>query len=306
MSIQNYKQLKAAVGKLSPVPVAVAAAADQEVIDSLKLAHDLGFLGTCYVAGNAEAIGKCIAQAQDDPKQYQIIAARDDAEAGRLAVKAVREQGARILVKGSLKSELYLRAILDKEQGIKASSVLSNLSLFEMASYPKFLAVTDNAILIVPTLDEKRAVIENTRPLWRALGIEPAKVAALAAVETVSSKMPATVEAAALAMMSQRGQLKGFLVEGPMGYDAAINKECAATKGMGKSLVCGEPDMILAPNLETANSLGKSYKFHGQAVWGGLVFGAAVPAVLNSRSDDSQNRLNSLMIARAIAEGRAV
>jgi phosphate butyryltransferase len=306
MSIQNYKQLKEAVSKLSAVPVAVAAAADEEVIGSLKLAHDLGFIGKCYVTGNAEAIGKCIAQAKDDPKHYEIIAAKDDAEAGRLAVKAVREQGAKILVKGSLKSELYLKAILDKEQGIKASSVLSNLSVFEMASYHKFLAITDNAILIVPTLDEKKAVIENTRPLWRALGIEKAKVAALAAVETVSSKMPATVDAAALAMMSQRGQLKGFLVDGPMGYDAAINKECAATKGLDKSPVCGDADMILAPNLETANSLGKSYKFHGNAVWGGLVFGATVPAVLNSRSDDSQNRLNSMMIARAIAEGKAI
>jgi phosphotransacetylase len=175
-----------------------------------------------------------------------------------------------------------------------------------MASYHKFLAVSDNAILIVPTLDEKKAVIENTRPLWRALGIEQAKVAALAAVETVSSKMPATVDAAALAMMSQRGQLKGFVVDGPMGYDAAISRECAASKGLDKSPVCGDPDLILAPNLETANSLGKSYKFHGQAVWGGLVFGAAVPAVLNSRSDDSQNRLNSLMIARAMAEGKAI
>jgi phosphate butyryltransferase len=247
MSIQNYKQLKEAVGKLSAVPVAVAAAADPEVIGSLKLAHQLGFIGKCYVAGNPEAIKKCIAQAQDDPGHYEIIPARDDAEAGRLAVKAVREQGARILVKGSLKSELYLKAILDKEQGIKASSVLSNLSLFEMASYHKFLAVSDNAILIVPTLDEKKAVIENTRPLWRALGIEQAKVAALAAVETVSSKMPATVDAAALAMMSQRGQLKGFVVDGPMGYDAAISRECAASKGLDKSPVCGDPDLILAP-----------------------------------------------------------
>jgi phosphate butyryltransferase len=205
-------------------------------------------------------------------------------------------------VKGSVKSEAYIKAILDSEQGIRASSVLSNLSLFEMPSYPKFLAMTDNAILILPTLAEKAAVIENTRPLWTALGVSPVKVAALAAVETVNPKMQATVDAAALSVMSARGQIKGFLVEGPLGYDAAISSECAATKGLEGSQVCGFPDMILAPNLETANSLGKSYKFHGGAVWGGLVFGARVPAVLNSRSDDGRNRLNSMAIARAVAQ----
>jgi phosphotransacetylase len=106
--------------------------------------------------------------------------------------------------------------------------------------------------------------------------------------------------------MSARGQLKGFLVDGPLGYDALIDRECAISKNLGASEVCGDPDMILAPNLETANSLGKSYKFHGDAVWGGLVLGATVPAVLNSRSDDAPNRLNSLLIARAMAEGRSL
>ncbi len=306
MSIKNFKELKAAVSKLSPVDVAVAAAADMDVIGSLKLAHEIGFVGKCYVAGNPDEIKKCIEKVGDNPSLYEIIPAKDDAEAGKLAVRAVREKGAKILVKGNLKSELYLKAILDKENGIKVSSILSNLSMFEMVSYPKFLAVSDNAILIVPTLEEKKAVIENTRALWKSLGIENAKVAALAAVETVSSKMQATVDAAALTMMCNRGQIKGFIVDGPMGYDAAISKECAADKHLENSPVCGEPDLILAPNLETANSLGKSYKFHGGAIWGGLVFGASVPAVLNSRSDDQQNRLNSLMIARAVVEGKSI
>ncbi|MBN1619127.1 phosphate butyryltransferase, partial [candidate division WOR-3 bacterium] len=210
------------------------------------------------------------------------------------------------LVKGSLKSQLYLKAILDKEEGIKVSPVLSNLSLFEMKSYHKFLAVSDNAIVIYPTLEEKRAIIENTRRLWDSLGVKDVKVAALAAVETVNPKMQATLDAAALSVMSGRGQLKGFTVEGPLGYDAAVSRECALHKGLGSSVVCGDPDYILAPNLETANSLGKSYKFHGGATWGGMVFGAKVPCVLNSRSDDEQNRFNSLLIARAIVHGKSL
>jgi len=302
MAIKNYAELKKVAGTLSPVPVAVAAAADPEVIGSLKLGHELGCIGTCFVTGDPEAIKRCVGEAGDDLKKYEIIAAKDDAEAGRLAVQAVRERGAKILVKGSLKSELYLKAILDKEQGIKASSVLSNISVFEMASYHKFLGISDNAIIVSPTLEEKRAIIENTRSLWKALGIENPKVGLLAAVETVSPKQQATVDAALLVVMAQRGQIKGFTIEGPFGYDALISAEAAAVKGIKNSLVCGDPDLIVAPNLETANSLGKSYKFHGNATWGGLVLGAKVPAVLNSRSDDAQNRLNSLLIARAIAE----
>ncbi|HSA34419.1 MAG TPA: phosphate acyltransferase [bacterium] len=301
MVIRNYTELKKAVGTLPPVTVAVAAAADPEVIGGLKLAHDMGFIGTCIVTGDPKAIEKCIAEAGDDIKKYEIVAAKDDGSAGRLAVRAVREQGAKILVKGSLKSELYLKAILDKEQGIKASAVLSNISLFEMPSYHKFLGVTDNAIIVAPTIEEKRAIIENTRPLFKALGVDKPKVALLAAVETVSPKQPATQDAAALVVMAMRGQIKDFIVDGPLGYDAAISAEAAATKGIKNSPVCGDPDLIVAPNLETANSLGKSYKFHGSATWGGLVLGALVPAVLNSRSDDEQNRLNALLLARAMA-----
>ncbi len=301
MAIRNYTELKKAMGALPPVTVAVAAAADPEVIGGLKLAHEMGFVGTCIVTGDPAAIERCIAEAHDDPKLYEIVAAKNDAEAGMLAVQAVREQGAKILVKGSLKSELYLKAILDKERGIKAAQVLSNISIFEMPSYHKFLGVTDNAIIVAPTLEEKRAIIENTRPLWKALGVDKPKTALLAAVETVSPKQPATQDAAALVVMAMRGQIKDFIVDGPLGYDAAISAEAALTKGIKNSPVCGDPDLIIAPHLATANSLGKSYKFHGSATWGGLVLGARVPAVLNSRSDDEQNRLNALLLARAMA-----
>jgi len=306
MSISSFQELIDAVSGLPPVPVAVAGAADDRVMASLREGHELGFIGKCFLTGPGDAVSKAVALSGDDPSMYEIIPAATDQQMSALAVRAVRDDGALILVKGSVKSEAYIKAILDSENGIRASSVLSNLSLFEMPSYPKLLAMTDNAILILPTLAEKAAVIENTRPLWNALGVKPVLVAALAAVETVNPKMQATVDAAALSVMSLRGQLKGFTVEGPLGYDALISSECAATKGMSGSAVCGMPDMILAPNLETANSLGKSYKFLGGASWGGLVFGARVPAVLNSRSDDGRNRLNSMAMARAIAEGRTL
>lgn len=304
MSIRSFEQLIRAVSALPPVPVAVAGAADPRVMQSLREGHERGFIGKCYLAGPEGAVEDAVSALGGGSFPFEILHAETDSRMCALAVEAVRNRIAGILVKGSVKSQAYIRAILDSETGIRVSPVLSNLSLFEMPSFPKFLGVTDNAILIEPGLAEKAAVIRNSLPLWEALGVSPVKVAALAAVETVNPAMKATVDAAALSVMSSRGQLGGFIVEGPLGYDAAISAESAATKGLGGSRVCGEPDMLLAPNLETANSLGKSYKFHGGASWGGLVFGGSAPAVLNSRSDDGRNRLNSMAMARATAEAR--
>ncbi|MBC8499602.1 MAG: hypothetical protein H8D39_03640, partial [Candidatus Atribacteria bacterium] len=182
--------------------------------------------------------------------------------------------------------------------------VLSNLTMFEMESYHKFIAVTDNAIIPFPTLLEKKVIIENTKPLWTSLGIDKPKVAVLAAIELVNPKMEATVDAACLAKMAERGQIKGFSVDGPLSYDIAINLTCAQGKHITDSSVAGDPDLLLLPNLEAANILGKSYKFHGKAESGGLILGATVPVVLNSRSDSAERRLNSMLMARAIAEGR--
>lgn len=302
MSIRNFKDLIKAVSGLSPVPVAVAGGADSRVIASLKQGHELGFIGRCFLAGPEQEIQRIISESGDNPALYEVLPASSNTEISREAVRAVRDLGAEILVKGSVKSIAYIKAILDSETGIRVSSVLSNLSLFEMPSLSSFLAITDNAILINPDLGEKAAVIRNTSPLWKALGVEPVRVAALAAVETVNPKMQSTVDAAALAVMSAKGQFPGFIVEGPLGYDAAISEECAAAKKLEHSEVCGRPDMILSPNLETANALGKSYKFHGNAVWGGLVFGATVPAVMNSRSDQDTNRLNSMAMARVLIQ----
>lgn len=298
--IRSFSELVAAVSELPPVAVSVAGGADASVIASLKEGHELGIVSKCYLTGSEELLEKAVIESGIDRSLYHILPCSSETEMNRKAVSMVRENDAKILVKGSVKSKGYILAILDGDTGIKVSPVLSNLSLFEMPSLPGLIAVTDNAILINPDLREKKAVISNTLPLWIALGIDPVRVAALSTVETVDFKIQSTIDAAALQVMSARGQLPGFIVEGPLGYDAAISAECAAAKHITNSQVCGRVDMILAPNLETANALGKSYKFHGNASWGGLVFGAAVPAVLNSRSDKAENRLNSLAMARAI------
>ena len=302
MYIKSFKELKEAVVKLEPMRVVVAAAEDERVIGGIKLAKELGIVKLPILTGELKKITEIIQSLEEDINEYDIRETSDDSEAARLAVSTINNKEAQVLVKGRLETIYYLKAILDKENGIRASEVLSNLTMFEMESYHKFIAVTDNAIIPFPTLLEKKVIIENTKPLWTSLGIKKPKVAVLAAIELVNPKMEATVDAACLAKMAERWQIKGFSVDGPLSYDIAINLTCARVKHITNSLVAGDPDLLLLPNLEAANILGKSYKFHGKAESGGLILGAKVPVVLNSRSDSSERRLNSILMARAIAE----
>ncbi|MBU4047755.1 phosphate butyryltransferase [bacterium] len=304
MSIKNFKELKEIVVKLKPMRVVVAAAEDERVIGGIKLAKELGIVKSPILTGELKKITEIIKSLGEDINEYDIRETADGSEAARIAVRTINDGEAQILVKGRLETVYYLKTILDKENGIRASEILSNLTMFEMESYHKFIAVTDNAIIPFPTLLEKKVIIENTKPLWTSLGINKPKVAVLAAIELVNPKMDATVDAACLAKMAERGQIKGFSVDGPLSYDIAINLTCAQGKHITNSLVAGDPDLLLLPNLEAANILGKSYKFHGKAESGGLILGAKVPVVLNSRSDSAERRLNSMLMARAIAEGR--
>lgn len=304
MFIKNFKELKEAVTKLKPMKVVVAAAEDERVIGGIKLAKELGIVTFPILTGELKKITEIIQLLEEDINEYDIRDTSDDSEAASLAVNIINNNEAQVLVKGRLETVYYLKAILDKENGIKFSEVLSNLTMFEMESYHKFIAVTDNAIIPFPTLKEKKVIVENTKPLWTSMGIDKPKVAVLAAIELVNPKMDATVDAACLAKMVERGQIKGFSVDGPLSYDTAISLTCAQGKHITNSLVAGDPDLLLLPNLEAANILGKSYKFHGKAKSGGLILGAKVPVVLNSRSDSSERRLNSILMARAVAEGQ--
>lgn len=302
MSIKNFADLKEKAKKLKPIRISVAAAADEKVIESIKLAQDLNIIKNPILTGDKNKIEKIIAKNNIELKKYEIIDAINDAEAAKLAVQAVKEKKVKAIAKGKLETIYYLKAILDKEKGIKASKVLNNLTLFEMESYHKLIAISDNAIIMEPSLEDKKAIIENTKQLWSALEIETPKVAVLAAVEIVNSKMQATVDGCCLSKMVDRGQIKGFDIDGPLSYDIAMSLECAERKSMKDFKVPGDPDLLVMPNLEAANILGKSYKLHGNAKSGGIVFGADVPVILNSRSDKAKRRLNSIVMARVIAE----
>ncbi|MGR3815954.1 MAG: phosphate acyltransferase [Cognatishimia activa] len=229
-----------------------------------------------------------------------VLAAQTPADMARLAVSEIREGRADILIKGAVDSGAYLKAVVNRDTGIAVSRVLSNISIAELPGFGRLIGATDNGILPAPTCEQKRAIIQNSAALWRGLGVVNPKVALVAATEKVTPAMPATIDAATLV----RQGANGFLLAGPMGYDMAISPRAAAIKGAAADGVSGCADMLVFPNIEAANAVVKSWKFHANAQTGSIVLGGRVPILLNSRSDGAQARLNGLLLAIAMLRGQ--
>ncbi len=306
MTIKSFYQLERAVQRLKPLRIVVVSAEDEKVLTGVRLALKKGIVFEPILVGNSRQIKKSLMNLDEELKNYQIKNALNHFDAAQIAIKAIKAGEAHILAKGKIKTNLFLKAILDKECGIKVSPVLSNLTLFELESYHKFIGITDMAIIPTPGLKEKVDIINNSYPLWHALGIIKPKVAVLAAIEVVNPGMQTTVDAACLAKMAERNQIKNFLIDGPLSYDVALDAGFARDKGIHDSIVAGDPDMLLVPNLEAGNILGKSLKIHGKAKSGAIVFGAEVPIMINSRSDSAERRYYSTLMARAIAENKTL
>jgi phosphotransacetylase len=196
-----------------------------------------------------------------------------------------------------------MSAIVSREGGLRTARRISHVFLMDIPTYHKVLIVTDGAINIAPTLEDKVDICQNAIDLAISLGLEKPKVAILAAVETVTSKMPATIDAAALCKMAERGQIKGGILDGPLAFDNAINAHAAETKGI-KSAVAGDPDILLAPDLEAGNILAKQLSFLASADSAGMVLGAKVPVILTSRADSVRSRIASCAVAKLVAHAR--
>jgi phosphate acetyltransferase len=220
------------------------------------------------------------------------------------AVELVRQGEAQLLMKGSLHSDELLGAVLAKEIGLRTKRRLSHVFIMDVPTYHKVLIVTDAAINIVPTLEDKVDICQNAVDLAIALGVKRPKVAILAAVETVNSKMRSTIDAAALCKMADRGQISGALLDGPLAFDNAISVDAARMKGI-TSEVAGDPDILLVPDLEAGNMLAKQLTFLANADSAGLVLGARVPIILTSRADSVRSRIASCAVAMMAAHARA-
>ena len=298
----KYEQLLARCRTLAPVATAVAHPCEATALEGAVDAAVNGLIDPILVGPEAKIREIAAAHNIDLGKARIVDAPHSHASAAR-AVALVRAGEAEILMKGSLHTDELLGAVVARDTGLRTGRRISHVFIMDVPTYHKVLIVTDAAINIAPTLEDKVDICQNAIDLAVSLGVERPKLAILAAVETVTSKMPATIDAAALCKMAERGQIRGGLLDGPLAFDNAISREAARVKGI-TSEVAGDPDILLAPDLEAGNILAKQLTFLANADSAGLVLGARVPIVLTSRADSVRARIASCGVAMLAAHAR--
>jgi phosphate acetyltransferase len=298
----KYEQVLERCWSLAPVVTAVAHPCEATALAGAIDAAARGLIVPILV-GPAEKIRAVAAAAQIDLGNARLVDAPHSHAAAAAAVALVRCGEAELLMKGSLHTDELLGAVVARDIGLRTGRRLSHAFIMDVPTYHKVLLVTDGAINIAPTLEDKVDICQNAIDLAVALGVARPRVAILAAVETVTPKMPATIDAAALCKMAERGQITGGVLDGPLAFDNAISKEAAAMKGL-RSEVAGDPDILLAPDLEAGNILAKQLTFLAHADSAGIVLGARVPIILTSRADSVRSRIASCAVAVLAAHVR--
>lgn len=278
-----------------PKKIAVAAAQDDDVLKAVKAAVKENICIPILV-GDKERIIKLSQEINFDLNNIQIVDEKDSNQAARIAVSLVSSGQADIVMKGLIDTSIILKAVLDKEIGLRTGSILSHAAVFELDTYHKLLIITDAAMNIAPTALEKKQIIENTLTLCHSLDIEKPKVAVICAKEKVSDKMQATVDAQTLVQMYKDKEIIDCIVEGPFGLDNAISKEAAAIKKV-KGEVAGDADILLMPNIEAGNVMYKALTYFSNSKNAGIILGAKAPIVLTSRADSDETKLNSILLA---------
>ena len=298
--LKTFNEVLNKAKEYGPKKMAVASAGAEDVLKAVEAARKEGLTDSILVGDKKEIIQ--IAEKMGiDPANYEIIDKPDKTETARCAVELVRNKKASILMKGMMGTARLLQAVLDKEIGLRTNRLLSHVYTLEVNNYNRLLTMTDGAMNISPDLKQKAQIIQNAIYYAHSLGIEKPKVAVVAAIELVNPDMPVTVDAACLAKMSERGQIVGGIVDGPLGFDNAISKEAAEHKGI-ESPVSGEVDIVLVPNIESGNIFAKGLVYLAKAVPAGLLLGAKAPVVLVSRSDSAQSKLYSIALGVLMSE----
>lgn len=298
----KYEQLLNKCEKLEAVTTAVAHPCEVTALSAALEAANLGLIVPILI-GPRSKIAAIAESARLDLLDFQVIDTPHSHASAAKAVELLRDAKAELLMKGSLHTDELMGAVVAREVGLRTTRRISHVFVMDVPTYHKLLIVTDGAINIAPTLEDKVDICQNAVDLVISLGLNRPKVAVLAAVETVTSKMTATLDAAALCKMAERGQITGALVDGPLAFDNAISKQAAATKGI-RSEVAGDPDILLAPDLEAGNILAKQLTFLANADSAGLVLGARVPIILTSRADTVRCRIASCAVAMLAAHAR--
>ncbi len=290
------EQLIQKAEKLPPARTGIVHPCDRTSLTGALAARDRGLI-TPTLIGPRDKIVSAAQSADLSLSDIEVIDAPHSHAAAEEAVELVRKGKLQSLMKGALHTDELMSAILQKGSGLQTERRMSHVFVIDAPAYHKLLLVTDAAININPNLDIKRDIIRNVIDLAHAIGIACPKIALLSAVETIEEKIPSTIEAAALCKMAERGQIMGAILDGPLAFDNAISLNAAKTKNI-KSVVAGDADILLAPDLEAGNILAKELVFLSAANTAGLVLGARAPIILTSRSDDIASRVASSALAQ--------
>lgn len=301
-AIHRHKKYETLIGRtkdIPPIPTVVVHPCDQTSLEGAIEAAREEIIAPVLVGPRAriEAVAK---QHDLDISSFEIVDAPHSHASAETGVAMLREARGEILMKGSLHTDEIMSAVISSKSGLRTERRISHVFAMDTASYPKPLFITDAAINIFPDLEVKRDIVQNAIDLTRALGIEQPLVAILSAVETVTPKIPSTIDAAALCKMAERGQITGGLLDGPLALDNAISPEAARIKDI-QSPVAGQADILVVPDLEAGNMLAKNLSFLTGAAAAGIVLGARVPIVLTSRADSVQTRMASCAVAALYA-----
>lgn len=280
--------------------VVVAVAQDEPVLEAVRDAKKNG-IANAILVGDKEKIIFIAKNIGMDAEEFEIIDEKDVKKASLTAVQIVSSGKADMLMKGLVETATFLRAVLNKEVGLRTGKLMSHVAVFEIPGYDRLIFLTDVAFNMYPELKEKKGIINNSVEVAKACGVELPKVAVVCAVEVVNPSMQATLDAAMLSKMNDRGQIKGCIVDGPLALDIAISEDAAKHKKIGGP-VAGKADILVMPNIEAGNGMYKCLNYTTKSKSGGLLVGTSAPVILTSRADSPETKLHSIALAALVAE----
>ncbi|MDS0527200.1 phosphate butyryltransferase [Clostridium sp. SHJSY1] len=297
---KNFDDLLSRVKECKRKKVSVAVAQDEPVLEAIKAAKEQG-IADAILVGDKEKIKVIADSIEMDLTQFEVIHEPDAKKATLFAIQLVSSGRADMVMKGLVDTATFLRSVLNKEVGLRTGKVMSHVAVFEIEGFDRLIFLTDAAFNTYPDLKTKVQILENSVYVAHACGIECPKVAPVCAVEVVNPDMPATVDASLLSKMNDRGQIKGCIVDGPLALDNALSEEAAHHKGI-KGPVAGQADVIMLPNIETANVMYKTLTYTSNSRNGGILVGTSAPVILTSRADSFETKVNSIALAAVVAE----
>lgn len=298
--VTNLDELVELAKKRRKKTLSVAVAQDMEVLRAVISAINIGLIDAVLV-GDSEDINSIAHKESLDISNVKIIDEKDNLKAAAKAVDLVSKGEADFIMKGMLGTADLLKAVLNKEAGLRGKGLLSHVMIYDVSTYHKLIFLTDGGMVTYPTLEDKIDIISNAVSVCSRLEIDKPKVAPICAVEVVNASMQATVDAAVLTQMNKRGQIKGCIIDGPLGLDNAVSHEAASHKGI-ISDVAGDADILLVPNIESGNFLGKAMTYFAKAENAGVIVGAKCPVVLVSRADSAKSKLYSIALGSVICD----